>query len=266
MHGNLLSKTRWRIFVCFTFKEANCEVPACSNQEEVPSQLRKGKSLPKWISSVTQVGDNVVWGSLILVIGTNGTENSSRCRQSEKERVILRKFKSFPLFSHRNKRFFDRDGKSSRFLWRPLVELAQHVPKVNLISGDYSHVCFCSLPQAMVLEGKGQEMKIHPPNCATKGTQRSRFCRSVQLSVRKHTWVRTIYFRVKTKKTAENTLYCLSPEELLQTAEEILEEVRMLCDIFLGGTFLAWFCVTLTFVFFNFADSIAALWVNAPHT
>ena len=39
-------------------------------------------------------------------------------------------------------------------------------------------------------------------------------------------------FRVKTKKTVENTLYCLSPEELLQTAEEMLEEVSMLCVIF----------------------------------
>lgn len=32
--------------------------------------------------------------------------------------------------------------------------------------------------------------------------------------------------RMKTKRITENTLYCLSPEELLQTAEEILEEYQ----------------------------------------
>lgn len=31
---------------------------------------------------------------------------------------------------------------------------------------------------------------------------------------------------MKTRKVAEKTLYCLSPEELLQTAEEVLEEVQ----------------------------------------
>ena len=29
------------------------------------------------------------------------------------------------------------------------------------------------------------------------------------------------------KKSAESTVYCLSPEELLQTAQEIIEEVRI---------------------------------------
>lgn len=32
---------------------------------------------------------------------------------------------------------------------------------------------------------------------------------------------------MKTKTNADTTLYCLSPEELLQTAKEIVEEVRL---------------------------------------
>lgn len=35
-----------------------------------------------------------------------------------------------------------------------------------------------------------------------------------------------MYCRLKTKKNLESTIYCLSPEELLQTAQEILYEVR----------------------------------------
>ena len=52
---------------------------------------------------------------------------------------------------------------------------------------------------------------------------------------------------MKTKKITENTFYCLSPEELLQTAKEILEEVRILRDICWGEVLWASFCVTLIF-------------------
>lgn len=37
-----------------------------------------------------------------------------------------------------------------------------------------------------------------------------------------------VYCRFKTKKSAESTVYCLSPEELLQTAQEIIEWVRII--------------------------------------
>lgn len=42
-----------------------CGVSANINQEEVPSQLGKNKSLPKWISSLAQVEPAVLWPSYV---------------------------------------------------------------------------------------------------------------------------------------------------------------------------------------------------------
>ena len=65
---------------------------------------------------------------------------------------------------------------------------------------------------------------------------------------------------MKTKKS-ENTFYCLSPEELLQTAEEILQEVRTGHDV---G--FAWSCVNTNysfFVTFTFGVSTMSLTINS---
>lgn len=69
-----------------------------------------------------------------------------------------------------------------------------------------------------------------------------------------------VYCRMKTKKS-ENTFYCLSPEELLQTAEEILQEVRTWRDV---G--FAWFCVNTNYSFsatFTFGASTMSLAINS---
>ena len=64
---------------------------------------------------------------------------------------------------------------------------------------------------------------------------------------------------MKTKKS-DNTFYCLSPEELLQTAEEILQEVTTWHDV---G--FAWFCVNTNYSFFatfTFGVSTMSLTIN----
>ena len=65
---------------------------------------------------------------------------------------------------------------------------------------------------------------------------------------------------MKTKKS-ENTFYCLSPEELLQTAEEILQEVRTRHVV---G--FAWFFVNTNYFFFatfTFCVSTMSLAINS---
>lgn len=69
-----------------------------------------------------------------------------------------------------------------------------------------------------------------------------------------------VHCRMKTKKS-ENTFYCLSPEELLQTAEEILQEVRTWHDV---G--FACFCVNTNYSFFatfTFGVSTMSLTINS---
>ena len=67
---------------------------------------------------------------------------------------------------------------------------------------------------------------------------------------------------MKSKKSAENTFCCLSPEELLQTAEEILTEVRksvccsQKCDFVLTSLFHVDYSFFITF---KFGNSIIAL-------
>lgn len=69
---------------------------------------------------------------------------------------------------------------------------------------------------------------------------------------------------MKTRKVAEKTLYCLSTEELLQTAVEVLEEVQCKND----ATFYYQSVLRqLSIFFFHFADhSIGVPYPTAEKT
>ena len=72
-------------------------------------------------------------------------------------------------------------------------------------------------------------MNLPLANCSKKGTKKLDLLFSSFSS--QIIEILVIDCRMKTRKVPDKTLYCLSPKELLQTAEEVLEEVQCKNDV-----------------------------------
>lgn len=102
----------------------------------------------------------------------------------------------------------------------------------RLTSPRYSAILTTSLPfrfyssllHTMVIEEGGRKPKAHLLHYARRGTEKSKERMSSMSSIEVTT---LLYCRFKSKKSTESTLYCLSPDELLHTAQEIIEEVSI---------------------------------------